>query len=101
MTADPNTKSRLRLLGLGALACIGCCAGPLLAFLGGLSVAGLASTTVIGGTGLVVAAAAAGAYRSIRLRRTAVCDATRSAAVSVAAPTRRESADPHGQVPVP
>ncbi len=37
-------KDRFSVLGLGVAACAACCAGPILAFLGGLGVAGLAST---------------------------------------------------------
>ena len=57
-----------QVLGLGALACAGCCAGPLLAFLGGLGITGLASTTIIGVAGLVVAAVALTAYIVVRRR---------------------------------
>lgn len=90
MTATPTrTDGGLKLLGLGALACVGCCAGPVLAFLGGLSVAGLASTALLGGVGLVVAAVAAIAVLVVRQRRTLACGATAAERVPVAAPVRR------------
>lgn len=62
-------KDGVSLLGFGAVACAACCIGPLLAFLGGLSVAGLATTWLIGGTGLAIAAAAATTYLVVRRRR--------------------------------
>jgi hypothetical protein len=61
------------LLGIGAAACAACCAGPILAFLGGLSLAGLASTLVFGTVGLVVAVGAAVAVLLIARRRSSSC----------------------------
>lgn len=60
----------VNVLGLGVAACAACCAGPILALLGGASLAGLASTWAIGGAGLVIAAFAALAYLAVRRRRT-------------------------------
>ncbi len=100
MTLTPSKGADgRRILGLGALACIGCCAGPLLALLGGVSLAGLAATTVVGGAGLVVAGGAAVAYLSARRRRRA-CAVTEAHTVPIAAPTWRTSADTE-EVPVP
>jgi hypothetical protein len=74
------------ILGPGA-ACLACCAGPILAFLGGLGIAGLASILFIGGAGLAVAAAVAAAFVVVRRRsRCAVAD---ESPVVVAAPARR------------
>lgn len=56
------SKDRLSLVGVGAAACVACCAAPVLAFLGGLSIAGIAGVWLIGGAGLVIAAVAAGTY---------------------------------------
>jgi hypothetical protein len=93
MTAtNPKAKSGLKLLGLGALACVGCCAGPVLALLSGLSIAGLASTTLIGGAGLVVAAVASTGYLIVLRRRTLACDVTCPVPVPVADPTRKPTA---------
>ncbi len=89
------------IIGLGALACVGCCAGPILAFLGGLGIAGLASTTFIGGAGLVATAAVATAYLIVRRRRTAACAATNPDVVPVAAPTRRAPTVAPEEVPIP
>jgi len=68
-----TTKDGFSILGLGAAACIACCAGPILAFLGGLSLAGAAATWFIGGAGLVVAAVAAVAFVYVRSRRSRSC----------------------------
>lgn len=66
-----DRSSGAGVLGLGVAVCAACCAGPILALLGGASVAGLASTWVIGAAGLVIAALAALAYLAVRRRRTA------------------------------
>ena len=79
----------LKILGIGALACLGCCAGPVLAFLGGLSIAGLASATVIGAAGLIIAAGAFIAYLLVRRGRSSTCAAKEDQPVAVAAPTRK------------
>jgi mercuric ion transport protein len=84
--SDPANRS-FGLLGIGAAACIACCAGPILAFLGGLGVAGALATVIVGGLGLVVAALAATASLVARRRR-AAC-AVPHADVPIAAPTRR------------
>ena len=57
------------ILGIGAAACLACCAGPILAVLGGLGIAGLASTLLIGAGGLIITAAAVVAFVAIRRRR--------------------------------
>ena len=80
----------LKIVGFGALACVGCCAAPILAFLGGLSIAGLASSTIIGGAGLGIAIAAGVAYLIVRQRRASSCAVTYQEPVAVAPPTRRE-----------
>ena len=65
-------KDGLSVLGIGAAACVACCAGPILAFLGGVSLAGLASTVFIGTAGFVIAAVALAALLVVRRRRNAV-----------------------------
>ena len=82
-------RDGLSILGVGAAACVACCAGPLLAFLGGLGIAGLASTLLIGSLGLVVVAAAVVGFLVARRRRTTTCEAPPQAPVGVAAPSRR------------
>jgi hypothetical protein len=76
------------MLGLGAVACLACCAGPVLAFLGGLGVAGLASAVFIGGVGLAVTAAAIAAFVVVDRGRSS-CPVPDERPVAVAAPTRR------------
>jgi hypothetical protein len=62
-------RSGFGIIGVGAAACAVCCAGPLLAVLGGLSVAGLAAMLVVGGIGLVIAVSAAAAFVIVHRRR--------------------------------
>ena len=66
-----DRKDGFGLLGIGAAACIACCAPLLLAFLGGH---GLASSIWIGGLGVVIAVAAAVGFAVARRRRR--CDDT-------------------------
>ena len=86
----PGSKNGLSLVGLGAAACVACCAGPILAFLGGLGLAGLAGTLVIGFAGLVIAGLALTALLVARRRRVAFPRPDDSP-IPVAAPTRRPS----------
>ena len=65
---NATRKDALGLLGIGA-ACIACCAGPILAFLGGLGVASLVSTAFIGAVGFAIAAIAIVAALVILRRR--------------------------------
>jgi hypothetical protein len=55
-------------VGLGAAACIPCCAGPILAVLGAVTALGLAASLVIGAAGLFLAAAAVAAAIFVRRR---------------------------------
>ena len=66
--ADTTTerKEGFGLLGIGAAACVACCAPLVLAFLGGL---GLASTAWIGGLGVALASAPAVGLLVVRRRR--------------------------------
>jgi hypothetical protein len=84
MTDD--SRRGLGILGLGAAACAVCCAGPILAFLGGLGLAGLAGTFLFGGIGLIAVAIAAVGYIAVRRRTTREVS---EASVPVAAPGRR------------
>lgn len=76
------------MLGLGAVACIACCAGPILAIVGGLSLAGFAGTVRFGAFALVLALPAAIAFVVLRRRRSA-CGSASPEPDSVAAPTRK------------
>jgi len=76
------------MFGVGAAACAACCAGPILAFLGGLTVVGAVSTLVVGTAGLVVALAVGGAYVIARRSRAAACDVD-TEPVPIEPPVRR------------
>ena len=80
-------SSAFSVVGIGAAACVACCAGPILAFVGGLGLAGLASTAIIGAGGLAITAAAITAFFLAR-RRTTTCAAPIDS-VQVDAPSRR------------
>lgn len=74
MTKTNTAKDGFSVLGLGAAACIACCVGPIFALLGGLGLTGLVSTWLIGGAGLLIAAAAAiGFLLVLRRRQRATC----------------------------
>jgi mercuric ion transport protein len=90
VTGISGRRDGLGLLGLGAAACVACCAGPILALVGGLTIAGLFSTLVIGIAGLAVAAIAAGSWVTIRRRRRS-CATPTGRPVAVAAPTVKAS----------
>ena len=65
------------VLGLGVAACVACCAGPIVAFLGGTSILGFASTAVIGVAGVIVGTLALVAFLAMRRRRaTSLCSTT-------------------------
>ncbi len=73
MNADRNGNAAI--VGVGAAACVACCAGPIVAFLGGLSLAGLVSTFLIGSIGIMIAVlAVAGAVVVHHRRRCATPD---------------------------
>jgi hypothetical protein len=74
-------------VGVGVAACAVCCAGPIVAILGTIGLAGLGSTSVIGWIGLLGVAPTIVAYIVLR-RRQASC-AVAATTVSVATPTRR------------
>jgi hypothetical protein len=83
------------MIGIGALACIACCFGPILAALGAVAALGVASTVLIGGAGLVIVAAAIAAAVILvrrRARSTACENSTGDVDVPVSVeltPTRR------------
>ncbi len=77
--------NRFGVLSIAVAACVACCTGPLIALLGGLSLAGPASTMLVGGVGVVVAVLAGIAVRRLRT----ACDDEDGDSVPVAEPTRR------------
>ena len=74
--SNPDKDGSFSIVGLGIAACVACCAGPILAILGGVTIAGVASTWVIGGAGLIIAAAAAAGFLVVRSRHRASSCAT-------------------------
>jgi hypothetical protein len=102
MKQGQATGTRFGVLGIAAAACVVCCAGPILALLGGLSLAALASTLVIGSAGVVIAVVAGLAFVVVRRRRTACGDNSGDSVpvpvpVPVAAPARRAIAAKVGE----
>jgi hypothetical protein len=76
-TTDPTDG--FGLVGVGIAACVACCAPLIVGVLGGLGLAGVAATFVIGGVSLVITIAAVLAYVLFR-RRTAARDGESCAA---------------------
>jgi len=62
-------RDGLGIVGIGAAACAVCCAGPVLAFLGGLTIAGLLGAVAVGVAGIVVAAVAGAGWLLVRRRQ--------------------------------
>lgn len=90
MTTPSAKREGLGLVGIGAAACAACCAGPILAFLGGLTLAGIASTLIIGVAGLALAAIAATAWLIVKRRNRDRCTPVRAGEpVPMNAPTTR------------
>jgi hypothetical protein len=69
MSGTSDDDRRFGVLGIGVAACVACCAGPLLAFFGGLGLAGIASTWFVGIGGLALASVAGLAYLAVRRRQ--------------------------------
>lgn len=92
MSAGGERRGRFGILGVGAAACLACCAPLILVAFGGLTAAGLASTLVLGAGGLVVAGVAAAGFVVVRRRSQArACRTSPAEPVLVDAPTRRVS----------
>jgi hypothetical protein len=62
-----SKKQDLTLVGVGAVACAACCAGPILGFLAAVGLGTVVGLVVFGAIGLVVAAV--GTMVGIRLQR--------------------------------
>lgn len=80
-------KNGPSIVGVGVAAFLACCAGPLLAFLGGLGLAGLASTLMLGAAGFAITANAIVAILVVRRQRTN-CAVPADDPAQVEAPTR-------------
>ena len=81
-------KEGFGLLGVSIVACLACCAGPILGVLGGMSLAGLASTVFIGWAGLAVATLAATGWLILHRRRASLCATPDSVPVELRAASR-------------
>lgn len=81
------------IVGLAVVACAACCAGPVLAFLGGVTVLGIAGSALFGVAAAIVAVVAATLFLVVRRRRTttSACASalTTEGPVLVAAPARQ------------
>lgn len=99
MTESSEKRSSFGVLGFGVAACAACCAGPLLALLGGAAIAGLAGTVFIGASGVVLAVIAAVAFVTVRSRQVRCVGARGAGAVPVTISMRltpRETAETEG-----
>jgi mercuric ion transport protein len=76
------------ILGFALVACAACCAGPIIAFLGGIVALGAIGTMLLGAVSLVIAAALTSVVLVSRRRRGLRCNVARG---RVAQTTRRES----------
>lgn len=83
MSKPAKTKNGFGIVGVGAAACFACCAGPILAILGGVTMAGVAGTMFVGAASLIIAVAAAVADLVVRRRRQAAACALAAAPVPV------------------
>lgn len=66
-SSGPANKS---FLGIAAVACVACCIGPILAFLGAIAALGVLSTVLMGSAGALIVAAVLAAFVGLRRRRT-------------------------------
>lgn len=67
---DVDAKTGAGLLGVGAVACAACCAGPVLGFLAGVGLTAAVSAVLFGIAGVVAVIVAAGVlWRRRRARR--------------------------------
>ena len=89
MTADPIAKRGGigRILGVGALACIACCIGPILGLLSAIGIATIAGTLTFGFAGLAIALLAIPVVR--RHRRSPNCSTPVDHEVTMVAPSIR------------
>jgi hypothetical protein len=84
-------RGAARIIGLGAAACVACCAGPIVAFVGGVALFGAIGAKFIGIAALLVASGVIVAMLALRRRRSG-CE-SRTAPVPMDVPVRRRTAD--------
>ena len=82
-----DAKTGAGVLGVGAVACAACCAGPILGFLAAVGVTAVVGTVLFGVVGAVAVVAAAVVWR--RRRQARRCRPAPADPVAVAAPVVR------------
>ncbi len=87
-----STSDTRKILGLGAIACIACCIGPILGVLGAIGLATIGGVALFGVAGLAVALFALPVLRRAP-RRPGGCTPNTDP-VAVAAPTVRRATAP-------
>jgi hypothetical protein len=85
----PNAKTGFGLIGVGAAACVACCAGPILGFLAATGIASVLGAVVFGAAGLVVVLAVAAVVWQRRRRRQRCQPSEPTEPTPVAAPQLR------------
>ncbi len=81
-------KENARIIGVGAAACVACCAGPIIGFLAAIGIGTAAGFALFGTISLVVGALALAVVIPRRRRRAATCNTTQ-ATVAVEMPIVR------------
>ena len=83
-----TSKNGAKTVGIAAAACVACCAGPIIGFLGVIGLGTVLGVFVFGAAGLAVAGVG-GLWWLRRRRRQPSCALAATAPVTVAAPTVR------------
>lgn len=81
-------KENVTIVGVGAAACVACCAGPIIGFLAAIGIGTAAGFALFGTISLVLGVLALAFVVRRRRRRAATCSPT-PAAVAVERPTVR------------
>ena len=81
-------KNGAKTVGLAAAACVACCAGPIIGFLGAVGLGTVLGVFMFGAAGLAVAGVG-GLWWLSRRRRQQICAPDATTPVPVAAPTVR------------
>lgn len=86
-----KTRKPLSIRGFGAAACIACCIGPIVAFLGATGLFTAAGTALFGVTGLVLLVPAAVIWHRRRRRRSTACTSLDDRPIPVTVGRRRDA----------
>ena len=84
-----NRKDGAGILGLGAVACAACCAGPIIAFLGGIAALGAVGTLLFGAIAFAIAASFIALVLVWRRHQGTRCQVAATPNVAVDPPVRR------------